>query len=42
LEERVVSAGEAKHYSTREEMERVIREAGFTPKRRNTRYQLLN
>lgn len=42
LEERVVSARGAKHYSTKEEMERVIREAGFIPKRRNTCYQLLS
>ena len=42
LEERVVSAGGARHYSTKDEIERVIREAGFTPKRRNTRYQILD
>ncbi|MFN3477352.1 MAG: cyclic dehypoxanthinyl futalosine synthase [Candidatus Methylomirabilales bacterium] len=42
LEERVVSARGAKYYSTEEEIKRVIREAGFIPKRRNTRYQLLN
>lgn len=42
LEERVVSAGGSGYYSTKEDMERVIREAGFIPRRRNTRYELLD
>jgi len=42
LEERVVSAGRGGFLSSKEEMERVIREAGFIPRRRNTLYQLLD
>ena len=41
-EERVVSSGGGKHMATLEDMERAIRDAGFTPRRRNTRYELLN
>ncbi|MBI3989281.1 MAG: dehypoxanthine futalosine cyclase [candidate division NC10 bacterium] len=42
LEERVVSAGGSGFMSSKGEMERVIREAGFIPKRRNTLYQWLD
>ena len=41
FEERVVSAGGAKFMASREEIERVIRDAGFVPRVRNTRYEVL-
>lgn len=41
FEERVVSAGGAKFMASREEIERVIRDAGFVPCVRNTRYEIL-
>jgi len=41
FEERVVSAGGAKFMASREEIERVIRDAGFVPCVRNTRYEVL-
>lgn len=39
FEERVVSAGGAKFMASREELERVIVDAGFVPRVRNTRYE---
>lgn len=39
FEERVVSAGGAKFMASREELERVIVDAGFVPRIRNTRYE---
>lgn len=41
FEERVVSAGGAKFMASHEEMERVIRDAGFVPRVRSTRYEIL-
>ena len=41
IEEQVVSAKGDKHILDSEEFERLIREAGYTPKRRNTRYELV-
>jgi cyclic dehypoxanthinyl futalosine synthase len=41
FEERVVSAGGAKFMASQEEMERVIRDAGFVPRVRSTRYEIL-
>jgi cyclic dehypoxanthinyl futalosine synthase len=41
FEERVVSAGGAKFMASREEIERVIRDAGYVPRVRNTRYEIL-
>jgi cyclic dehypoxanthinyl futalosine synthase len=41
FEERVVSAGGAKFMAAREEIERVIADAGYTPRVRNTRYEIL-
>lgn len=41
VEERVVSAGGAKFMASRGEMERVIRDAGYIPRIRNTRYELI-
>jgi cyclic dehypoxanthinyl futalosine synthase len=40
FEERVVSAGGAKFMASHEEMERVIRDAGFVPRVRSTRYEI--
>jgi cyclic dehypoxanthinyl futalosine synthase len=42
MEENVVSAAGCVFTLSIEEIERVIRDSGFTPKRRNTRYELLN
>ncbi|MCS7300440.1 MAG: dehypoxanthine futalosine cyclase [Fimbriimonadales bacterium] len=42
IEENVVSAQGSKFILNAAEIERVIREAGFIPKRRNTRYELLD
>ena len=41
FEERVVSAGGAKFMASHEEMEQVIRDAGFVPRVRSTRYEIL-
>ncbi len=41
FEERVVSAGGAKFMASREDIERVIRDAGYIPRVRNTRYEIL-
>lgn len=41
FEERVVSAGGAKFMASREEIERVIVDAGYVPRVRNTRYEIL-
>lgn len=41
FEERVVSAGGAKFMASREEIERVIVDAGYVPRVRNTRYETL-
>ena len=41
FEERVVSAGGAKFMASREEIERVIRDAGYFPRIRNTRYEVI-
>ena len=41
FEERVVSAGGAKFMAAREEIERVIVDAGYIPRVRNTRYEIL-
>lgn len=41
FEERVVSAGGAKFMAAREEIERVIVDAGYVPRVRNTRYEIL-
>ncbi|MFQ5882365.1 MAG: cyclic dehypoxanthinyl futalosine synthase [Candidatus Methylomirabilales bacterium] len=41
FEERVVSAGGAKFMASREELERVILDAGFVPRVRNTRYEII-
>jgi cyclic dehypoxanthinyl futalosine synthase len=41
LEENVVTTETTRRLMTLEEMRRVIRDAGLTPKRRNTRYQIL-
>jgi len=42
IEENVVSAAGSKFIPTAEEMERLIRDAGYVPRRRNTRYELLD
>ncbi len=42
IEENVVSAAGSKFIPTAEEMERLIRDAGYEPRRRNTRYELLD
>lgn len=42
IEENVVSAAGNKFIPTAAEMERLIRDAGYEPRRRNTRYELLN
>jgi cyclic dehypoxanthinyl futalosine synthase len=39
IEENVVSAAGAHHSSTEEELRRIIRDAGFTPKQRDTLYR---
>ncbi|MFQ5846602.1 MAG: cyclic dehypoxanthinyl futalosine synthase [Candidatus Methylomirabilales bacterium] len=41
FEERVVSAGGARFMASRQELERVIVDAGYTPRVRNTRYEIL-
>ncbi|MBL8068015.1 MAG: dehypoxanthine futalosine cyclase [Armatimonadetes bacterium] len=41
IEENVVSAAGNKFILSAEEFERLIRDAGYTPKRRNTRYELV-
>lgn len=41
IEENVVSAAGNKFILSADEFERLIREAGYTPKRRNTRYELV-
>jgi cyclic dehypoxanthinyl futalosine synthase len=41
FEERVVSAGGAKFMAAREEIEQVIVDAGYMPRVRNTRYEVL-
>lgn len=41
IEENVVSAAGSKFIPTAAEMERLIRDAGYEPRRRNTRYELL-
>ncbi len=42
IEESVVSAEGSKHITTAEEYERLIINAGYTPKKRNTRYEILD
>lgn len=42
IEENVVSASGSKFILSAEEFERLIREAGYVPRRRNTRYELLD
>jgi cyclic dehypoxanthinyl futalosine synthase len=39
IEENVVSAAGARHKATEEELRRIIRDAGFTPKQRDTLYR---
>jgi cyclic dehypoxanthinyl futalosine synthase len=39
IEENVVSAAGAHHCSTEEELRRMIRDAGFVPKQRDTLYR---
>jgi cyclic dehypoxanthinyl futalosine synthase len=39
IEENVVSAAGARHRASEEELRRIIRDAGFTPKQRDTLYQ---
>ncbi|GIU75560.1 MAG: cyclic dehypoxanthine futalosine synthase [Bryobacteraceae bacterium] len=39
IEENVVSAAGARHRATEEELRRIIRDAGFTPKQRDTLYR---
>ena len=39
IEENVVSAAGAHHRSTEEELRRIIRDAGFVPKQRDTLYR---
>jgi cyclic dehypoxanthinyl futalosine synthase len=41
IEENVVSAAGARHCSTEEELRRIIRDAGFIPKQRDTLYRTL-
>jgi len=41
IEENVVSAAGDKHILSAHEFERLITEAGYTPRRRNTRYELI-
>jgi cyclic dehypoxanthinyl futalosine synthase len=42
IEENVVSARGTKFILNAQEIERLIRDAGFIPKRRNTRYEILD
>jgi len=42
MEENVVSSAGTTFRLTREEMERLISDAGYEPRARNNRYQLLN
>ncbi len=42
IEENVVSAGGNKFILDAEEFKRLITDAGYTPRRRNTRYELLS
>jgi cyclic dehypoxanthinyl futalosine synthase len=42
FEEQVVSAGGAKFMAARDEIERVIADAGYVPRVRNTRYEVLH
>jgi cyclic dehypoxanthinyl futalosine synthase len=42
LEENVVSAANTTHRTSIEEMEQLIREAGFTPRKRRQDYRLLD
>jgi cyclic dehypoxanthinyl futalosine synthase len=42
IEENVVSAAGSKFIPSEAEMQRLIRDAGFEPRRRNTRYELLD
>ena len=42
IEENVVSAANTTHRTTTEEMERLIRDAGFTPARRRQDYSILD
>lgn len=42
IEENVVSAQGSKFIMNAQEIERIIRDAGFIPKRRNTRYEILD
>jgi cyclic dehypoxanthinyl futalosine synthase len=39
IEENVVSQAGARHHSTEEELRRIIRDAGFTPRQRDTLYR---
>jgi len=39
IEENVVSAAGARHHASEEELRRIIRDAGFTPKQRDTLYR---
>jgi cyclic dehypoxanthinyl futalosine synthase len=39
IEENVVSQAGARHHSTEEELRRIIRDAGFVPKQRDTLYR---
>jgi cyclic dehypoxanthinyl futalosine synthase len=41
LEENVVSAANTTYHTSIAEMERLIREAGFTPRRRRQDYQII-
>lgn len=41
IEENVVSAAGTRHYATEEELRRIIRNAGFIPKQRDTLYRTL-
>ena len=41
LEENVVSAANTTYRTTIDEMERLIREAGFSPRKRRQNYQLI-
>ncbi|MFQ3668745.1 MAG: hypothetical protein SNJ61_07645 [Fimbriimonadaceae bacterium] len=42
IEENVVSAAGDKHILDAQEFERLIADAGYQPKRRNTRYEVLD
>ena len=39
IEENVVSAAGARHHASEEELRRIIRDAGFIPKQRDTLYR---